>query len=188
MNQRDLSQIKRRLNPDKRNPTVIRGCYVSYDGQVISTFAQPVFHLPAEENEKYMSLFKRVLSGTAGQNLQEIEFSGMQAMEGEEHRILSTLRESGLTDEEAVNAFYERAISYIRAVSPADAQSVNEQQTASNYLILCSIARFPKIYAPPINTPTMAQPFIFSHSRSFTICFLKIKTKNKVAIANLTVI
>lgn len=136
MNQRDLSQLKRRLNPDKRNPTVIRGCYVSYDGTVISSFAQPVFHLPAEENEKYMSLFKRVLSGTPGQNLQEIEFTGMQAMEGEEHKILSTMRESGLTDEEAVNAFYERVINYIRTVSPADAQSVNEQQAASNYLIL----------------------------------------------------
>ena len=136
MNQRDLSQLKRRLNPDKRNPTVIRGCYVSYDGTVISTFAQPVFHLPAEENEKYMSLFKRVLSGTPGQNLQEIEFTGMQAMEGEEHKILSTMRESGLTDEEAVNAFYERVINYIRSISPADAQSVNEQQAASNYLIL----------------------------------------------------
>jgi NACalpha-BTF3-like transcription factor len=136
MNQRDLSQLKRRLNPDKRNPTVIRGCYVSYDGTIISTFAQPVFHLPAEENEKYMSMFKRVLSGTPGQNLQEIEFTGMQAMEGEEHKILSTMRESGLTDEEAVNAFYERVIHYIRSISPADAQSVTEQQAASNYLIL----------------------------------------------------
>ena len=136
MNQRDLSQLKRRLNPDKRNPTVLRGCYVSYDGTVISTFAQPVFHLPAEENEKYMSLFKRVLSGTPGQNLQEIEFTGMQAMEGEEHRILSTLRESGLTDEEAANAFYERVINYIRTVGPADTQSVSEQQNANNYLIL----------------------------------------------------
>ncbi len=136
MNQRDLSQLKRRLNPDKRNPTVIRGCYVSYDGQVISTFAQPVFHLPAEENEKYMALFRRVLSGTPGQNLQEMEFTAMQAMEGEEHRILSTLRESALTDEEAVNAFYERVIDSIRALGLANAQSVTEQQAASNYLIL----------------------------------------------------
>ena len=87
MNQRDLSQLKRRLNPDKRNPTVIRGCYVSYDGQVISTFAQPVFHLPAEENEKYMSLFKKVLSGTQGQNLLTMEFSASQVMDGAEHKI-----------------------------------------------------------------------------------------------------
>lgn len=136
MNQRDLSELRRRLNPDKRNPTVIRGCYVTNQGEVISSFAQPVYHLPAEENEKYMALFKRVLSGTAGQNLQEIDFSASQVMDGVEHKILSTLRESGLTDEEAVSAFYERAIAYVRTVGGADEQSVTQQQNACNYLIL----------------------------------------------------
>ena len=136
MNPRDLSEIRRRLNPERRNPTVLRGCYVSYAGEVISAFAQPVFHLPAEENEKYMALFKRALSGTPGQNLQEIDFSAAQVLDGEEHKLLSALRESGLTDEEAVSAFYERVIAYIRATSSADAQSVTEQQNASNYLIL----------------------------------------------------
>jgi len=136
MNQRDIAQLKRRLNPEKRNPTVIRGCYVDHAGQVISAFARPIYHLPAEENEKYMALFRRVLSGTQGQNLQEIDFSARQVMDGEEHKILSTLRESGLTDEEAVSAFYQRAIAYIQAINPADAQSVTEQQNANNYLIL----------------------------------------------------
>ena len=136
MNQRDLAELKRRLNPDKRNPTVLRGCYVTYDGQVISSFARPVFHLPAEENEKYMALFKRVLGGTMGQNLQEIDFSASQVMDGEEHKVLSAMRESGLTDEEAVSAFYERVIGYIRQVGGADEQSVDRQQNACNYLIL----------------------------------------------------
>ena len=136
MNPRDLAEIRRRLNPERRNPTVLRGCYVSCAGEVISTFAQPVYHLPAEENEKYMALFKRTLSGTPGQNLQEIDFSAAQVLDGAEHKLLSELRESGLTDEEAVSAFYERVIAYIRANGPADAQSVTEQQNASNYLIL----------------------------------------------------
>lgn len=136
MNQRDLAELKRRLNPDKRNPTVIRGCYVTADGQLISSFAQPVYHLPAEENEKYMALFKRVLGGTMGQNLQEIDFSAAQVMDGEEHRILSTMRESGLTDEEAVEAFFDRAIACIRQMGGADEQSVDRQQNACNYLIL----------------------------------------------------
>ena len=136
MNQRDLSDLRRRLNPDKRNPTVLRGCYVDPAGQVISTFAQPIYHLPQEENEKYMSFFKKVLSGTPGQNLLPIEFSAAQAMDGEEHKILSALRESGLTDEDAVNAFFERVIRYVQASGPADAQSVNEQQAANNTLIL----------------------------------------------------
>lgn len=136
MNQRDLSEIKRRLNPDRRNPTVIRGCYVGGDGHVISTFAQPVFHLPQEENEKYMAIFKRTLSGTPGQNQREIEFSAAQAMDGDEHRLLTALRESALTDEDAVEAFYQRVITYIQSSCVAQAQSVTEQQSASNHLIL----------------------------------------------------
>ena len=48
MNQRDLAEIKRRLNPDRRNPSVILGCYVSSDGEVISTFSQPVLTMPQE--------------------------------------------------------------------------------------------------------------------------------------------
>lgn len=136
MNQRDLAEIRRRLNPDKRNPTVIRGCYMDHAGQVISSFAQPVYHLPQEENEKYMTLFKKVLSGTQGQNLLPVEFSAAQAMDGEEHKILTEMRESGLTDEDAVNAFFERAAAYIREIGGAEAQSVDEQQKAANYLVL----------------------------------------------------
>ena len=136
MNQRDIAEIRRRLNPDKRYPTVIRGCYADHAGQVISTFAQPIYHLPQEENEKYMSLFKKVLSGTQGQNLLTMEFSASQVMDGAEHKILSDMRDSGLTDEDAVNAYFERALQWIREEGNADAQSVNEQQTASNYLIL----------------------------------------------------
>lgn len=75
MNQRDIAELKRRLNPDKRHPTVIRGCYVNHKGEVLSTFTKPVYSLPAEENEKFMSLFKRTLSGTQGANLLPVEYS-----------------------------------------------------------------------------------------------------------------
>ena len=62
MNQRDFSELRRRLNPDRHNPSVIRGCYVTHDGQMISTFAQPVFGMAQEENEKYIpfSLLNRI--------------------------------------------------------------------------------------------------------------------------------
>ena len=135
MNPRDLSEIKRRLNPDKRNPTVIYGCYVGADGHVISDFAQPVVTMPQEENEKYMAIFKRALSGTLGQNLCEIEFTPMQVMEGEEHKLLTALRESGLKDGGAIEQFYQRVIAYVQTLG-AGSQSVSEEQTADNYLIL----------------------------------------------------
>ena len=52
MNQRDLAEIKRRLNPEKRNPSLIRGCYVDYLGNPITSFELPVAMLYDQENEK----------------------------------------------------------------------------------------------------------------------------------------
>ena len=136
MNQRDLSELRRRLNPDKRNPTVLRGCYVDSEGKVISTFAQAVARLPQEENEKYMAIFKKCLSGTAGQNLLPIDFTPEQVETGEAHRLLMTLRDTGLQDASAVDEFCGRAIAYVRAKHDELAQSVDAQQAADNYLIL----------------------------------------------------
>ena len=136
MNQRDLSEIKRRLNPDHRNATVIRGCYVGTDGQIISNFVQPIIGMPENELEKYMALFKKVLSGTPGQNLLPMDFNGMEAMEGEEHQLLMKLRATGLKDDAAVDQLYQRIITYIRLNQAEQAQSIDATQNAANYVIL----------------------------------------------------
>ena len=136
MNQRDFSELRRRLNPDKRNQSVIRGCYVSHDGQVISTFAQPVYGMAQEEVEKYMAIFKKTLSGTASQNLLPVEFTARQTMEGEEHKLLMDLRGTALKDDMAVNEFYGKVIGYIQSLREQEVQSVEADQNACNYLIL----------------------------------------------------
>lgn len=136
MNARDLSELKRRLNPDQRNPSVIRGCYISSEGKVISSFAQSVGMMPQEELEKYLAIFKRTLSGTMGQNLLPIDFTQGQMEQGAPYQLLSELHTSQLQDAEAVDRFYERVISYVQAEREAQAQSVDEAQKASNYLVL----------------------------------------------------
>ena len=136
MNQRDLSEIKRRLNPDHRNATVIRGCYVNADGQIISDFVSPIVGMPEGELEKYMALFKKTLSGTPGQNLLPIEFSAAQASEGAEHQLLMELRASALKNDAAVQKLYQRIIAFIQVRKADMAQSVSEQQAANNYVIL----------------------------------------------------
>ena len=136
MNQRDLSEIKRRLNPDRRNPTLLCGCYISGDGRVIASFAQPVGAMPQEENEKYMAIFRRCLSGTAGQNLLPVDFTSEQVENGAEHRLLTRLCDSALADEEAVGEFFQKAVAYVQAKFAHHAQSVEEQQAADNYLLL----------------------------------------------------
>ena len=129
MNQRDLAEIKRRLNPDKRNPSLICGCYVDYAGRPITSFELPVATLYDQENEKYMSLFKKVLSGQIGQNLMPI------ACPPEEQDLLLRVRDSALRDEASLQELFEKLIEGIRAEHP-DMQSVEEARTADNWLIL----------------------------------------------------
>jgi len=129
MNQHDLSEIKRRLNPDKRNPSLICGCYVDYIGNPITSVELPVATLYEQENENYMSIFRKVLSGQIGQTLTPLAFPA------ESDDLLLRVRDTELNDEESLQALFTRLIAGIRAEHP-DLQSVEEAQTADNWLIL----------------------------------------------------
>ena len=129
MNQRDLAEIKRRLNPDKKNPTLICGCYVDYLGNPITRFDLDVNRLYELENEQYMAIFKKTLSGQIGQSLTPLAFPA------ETDDLLLRLRDSALRDEVAVKELYTRLIDGLRAEHP-DTQSVEDAQTADNWLIL----------------------------------------------------
>ena len=66
--------------------------------------------MPQEESEKYLSLLKKGLSGSLGKNLIDIVFSTQQVVDSEEHRLLTTLRDSQLKDNEARQTFYHKVI------------------------------------------------------------------------------
>ncbi len=129
MNQRDLAEIKRRLNPDKRNPSLICGCYVDHIGNPITSFELPVSTLYEQENEKYMSIFKKVLSGQIGQNLTPVAYPT------ESDDLLLRVRDTALNDPDSLQALFTRLIAGIRAEHP-DMQSVEDAQNAENWLIL----------------------------------------------------
>lgn len=63
-----------------------------------------------EENEKILGLLKKTLSGTLGKNLLDITFETQQVVSGAEHKLLMTLRNSQLQDEEAVQEFFQKVI------------------------------------------------------------------------------
>ncbi len=110
MNQKDVSEIRRRLNPDKNAIPAIRGCYVNEKREIVSAFNRPLISLPQEEMEKYLALLRRSLTGIPGKNLIEIEFRPDQVMDGEEHHLLSAMRNTQLKVEEGVQAFYQKVI------------------------------------------------------------------------------
>ena len=129
MNQRDTAELKRRLNPEKRNPSVICGCYTDHIGNPISFFEMPIYMLREQENEKYMEIFRKVLSGQIGQNLSPVAFPP------ENDDLLLRMRNSALKDETVLREFFDRLIAGIRAEHP-DMQSVEDAQNADNWLIL----------------------------------------------------
>lgn len=110
MNKKEISEIRRRFNPDKNNITVIRGCYVDEKRQVVSELCEPALSIPMEELDKYMSIFRRALSGDPGRTLTDVVFRPDQVMEGEAHKLLMALRDTQLRDEATIGAFYERVI------------------------------------------------------------------------------
>lgn len=110
MTDREIAELRRRLAPEKHNITTLRGRYINMQKETIHEFSTPFFMLPQEESEKYLSIFRRALSGINGKNLVDIAFSISQVESGEEYGILSTLRSTKIKDDEAVNKFFDRAV------------------------------------------------------------------------------
>ena len=49
MTRKEIAEIRKRFNPERNNVTVIRGCYVNQDGEIISEFAASPLAMPEEE-------------------------------------------------------------------------------------------------------------------------------------------
>lgn len=110
MNEKEISEIRRRFRPEKSNISRIRGCYVNEQREIVSEFSQSLALMPQEESEELLAILKKTLSGTVGKNLIDIEFATRQVLEGEEHKLLMALRDSSLNDENAVHEFYGRVM------------------------------------------------------------------------------
>ena len=124
MNQKELNEIRRRIAPNKCGISKLYGCFVNNSSkEIISRIDTSLGLLSEFENEKYLSLLKKVLSGGLGKNLIDITFSTQQVMKGEEHKLLSDLRKSGLNDPSLREEFFQKVI-----------QAVTMEDT--NYLIL----------------------------------------------------
>ena len=110
MNQKAVSEIKKRFKPDKDNISRIYGCYVNAAREIVTTLDMSVGLMEQEEAGLYFKLLKKTLSGTLGKNLLDIEFSTAQVENSDEHRLLQGLRSSHLRDAGLRDALYQRII------------------------------------------------------------------------------
>ncbi len=113
MNQKELNELRRRFKLDHNSISRVYGCYVSGNREIISRMDASLGLMTQEEQEMYLGLLKKSLSGSLGRNLIDIVFSTQQVAGSEEHRLLQTLRQSSLQNAAAREALYRKIIDAI---------------------------------------------------------------------------
>ena len=110
MNEKEVSEIRRRFRADKSNISHVRGCYVNEKREIISRFDQSLALLEQTETEEIMTVLRKTLSGGMNKNLTNIVFETAQVAGSVEHSLLMKLRDSQLKDDEAAEALFEKII------------------------------------------------------------------------------
>ena len=108
MNEKEISEIRRRYRVDRNNIHRICGCFVNEQKEIVSEFDQSLGLSSEEEADQLLHVMRKTLSGNLGRTLLEVEFSTNQVMESEGHRLLSQLRGTELKEEDVVRKLYER--------------------------------------------------------------------------------
>ncbi len=110
MNEKEIAELRRRFRSDKTSINRIRGAYVNEKREIISELDQSTALLSETECDELLAVLKKTLSGKLDTNLIPLHFTTNQVMESEEHKLLSRLRETALTDSEIVHTFYQKVM------------------------------------------------------------------------------
>lgn len=113
MTDKEIREIRRRFRHSKNNIMSIKGCIVDREKNIKSYIYQSMINSITEDCDKLLGMLKKVLSGSYGTNLYELEYSSQEVMNNEEHALLVELRNSNLTNEDALNILYQKIIESI---------------------------------------------------------------------------
>ena len=122
MNKKEVLELKRRFKKDLATFTQLVGCYVDCNHNKVCKFGGKFLTLEEDEYYKYLEIANKVLSGTVGNNLLDLEFPLQEEEVGGRQQILMALRESKLENEELLDTYYDLVI--------------DTYDEAGNYLIL----------------------------------------------------
>ncbi len=122
LNKKEIMEIKKRLKKEGCTFTRMCGCYVDGEHNRITRLGKTFLNLDEEEFFKYLELAKKVLSGTLGNNLLELEFPLSEEEQGGRQQFLLGLRQSRLKNDDLLERFYDLII--------------ENYDYAGNYLIL----------------------------------------------------
>ncbi|CDG02889.1 Putative uncharacterized protein [Clostridium chauvoei JF4335] len=86
------------------------GCYVNGEKHVILKFRETFLNLDEDEYFKYLEIAKKVLSGTIGNNILELNFPLNEELINEKQVSLMQLKNSQLKDDALLDNFYDSII------------------------------------------------------------------------------
>lgn len=110
MRKKDILELKRRLKKDHCTFTKMCGCYVNGEKHVILKFRETFLNLDEDEYFKYLEIAKKVLSGTIGNNILELNFPTNEELINEKQVSLMKLKNSQLKDDVLLDEFYDSII------------------------------------------------------------------------------
>ena len=113
MNKKETSEIRTQLTLEKSAADRLIGCYVTETKEIVSRFELSLSLLPEDEKEKYLSIFRKVLTGGIGKNLIDVDFTSKQVSEGEEQKLLYSLHKGFTANGENTERFIAKAAANI---------------------------------------------------------------------------
>ena len=110
MKKKDILELKKRLKKDHCTFSKMCGCYVNGEKNIILNFRETFLNLEEDEYFKYLEIAKKVLSGTIGNNILELNFPPNENLENEKQLSLIQLKKSQLKDDTLLQDFYKSII------------------------------------------------------------------------------
>jgi len=110
MRKKDILELKKRLKKDYCTFTKMCGCYVNGEKHIILKFRETFLNLDEDEYFKYLEIVKKVLSGTIGNNILELNFPINDDLINERQISLMQLKNSQLKDDALLDDFYDSII------------------------------------------------------------------------------
>lgn len=154
MRKKDILELKKRFKKDYCTFTKMTGCYVSSEKHIILKFRETFLNLGEDEYFKYLEIAKKVLSGTLGNNILELNFPLNEELVNEKQISLLNLKNSRLKDDALLDEFYDSVIdsydhvgnylillfhdSYDVMTKTSDNRKLDESEEVYEY-IMCAI-------------------------------------------------
>jgi hypothetical protein len=110
MRKKDILELKRRFKKNHCTFTKMCGCYVNGEKHIILKFRENFLNLDEDDYFKYLEIAKKVLSGSIGNNILELNFPLNEDLTNERQISLLQLKNSQLKDDTILDAFYNSII------------------------------------------------------------------------------